>query len=374
MSATPADLSPAGRPAGSPGRPRRPADPDEISVLSLVNTILRHRGLVVGVAVVSLLTLVGLTLLGPRTYVSSSAVLPRSRNVASNLAGLAEQFGLTVPMTENTESPDFYVDLLRTRHILSQAVRTRYVFHSDTGRMSGTLVELFRVKGRTGALREEAAIQLLRDNLEIDVRKTGVVSLDVTTRYAALSELVNRRLVELIQRFNLDTRQSQAGAERKFTEGRLDEVQRDLREAENRLQAFLQGNRDYRNSPVLLFQQERLNRQVSRQQELYNSLSKAYESAKIEEVRDTPVLTVVEPPQLPIRPKPRGLLKKGVLALAVGTLIGVLLAFGLDLLVRSRHEYSDDFEEFTALRRAAVDDLLHPSRPLRRLARARRSA
>lgn len=367
MSPTPADFSKPGRAATPTGKAPRAADPDEISVLSIVNVVLRNRGLVLGTAVLCFATLVAVTLLKPRTFLSSSALIPKSRNAASNLAGLAAQFGLAVPASEGTDSPDFYVELLQTRYILGQAVLTKYDFDTAAGRVSGTLVDLYKIKGETSALRKERAIQRLRKDIETDVHKTGVLSLDVTMPYASLSEQVNRRLVELMQQFNLDTRQSQAGAERRFTENRLNETQRDLRESEDKLQAFLQRNRDYRNSPLLVFQEERLNREVSRQQQLYSSLSEAYESAKIEEVRNTPVLTVVEPPELPIRPKPRGLLKKGVLAFAVGSLIGILLAFGRDLLIRSRHHYTDEFEEFAALRRAALDDLLHPWRPLRRL-------
>lgn len=351
-----------------------PADPDEISVLSLVNVVLRHRGLVAAVALLCFVTVLVLTLLQPRMYLSESALLPKSREGVSNIAGIAAQFGFNVPTTESTESPEFYEELLQTRHILGQAVETKYIFETRSGRMSGTLVELFEIDEDTEALRKEGAVEELRENVEVDVHETGVVSLGVTTRYATLSQLVNRRLVELMQQFNLQTRQSQAGAERRFTEQRLKEVQQDLRSAEDRLQSFLQRNRDYRNSPVLAFEQERLAREVSRQQSLYTSLSEAYESAKIEEVRDTPVLTIVEPPQLPIRPEARGTIKKGLLALAVGLLVGVLLAFGRDLLARSRHQSADEFEEFAALRRAALDDLLHPWRPLRRLFRRRRPA
>jgi uncharacterized protein involved in exopolysaccharide biosynthesis len=351
-----------------------PADPDEISVLSLVNVVLRHRGLVAGTALLCFLTVVVLTLFQPRTYLSESALLPKSREGVSNLAGIAAQFGFNVPTTESTESPDFYEELLQTRHILGQAVETRYAFETDAGRMSGTLVDLYEIDEDTEPLRKEGAIEELRDDIEVDVKETGVVGLEVSTEYPALSQLVNRRLVELMQEFNLRTRQSQAGAERRFTEQRLKEVEQDLRRAEDRLQAFLQRNRDYRNSPVLVFEQERLAREISRQQSLYTSLSEAYESAKIEEVRDTPVLTIVEPPQLPIRPEARGTIKKGVLALAVGLLVGVLLAFGRDLMVRSRHQAGDEFEEFAALRRAALDDLLHPWRPLGRLFGRRRPA
>jgi uncharacterized protein involved in exopolysaccharide biosynthesis len=235
-----------------------------------------------------------------------------------------------------------------------------------------TLVDLYKIKGKTESERKDHAIQRLGKDIKADVHKTGVVSLEVTMPYAPLSELVNRRLLELMQQFNVNTRQSQAGSERRFAGQRLEEVERDLRGAEDQLQSFLLRNREYRNSPVLMFQQERMTREISRQQALYSSLSEAYESAKIEEVRDTPVLTIVEPPQTPIRPKSRGLLQKGFLALAVGSLLGILLAFGGDLLASSRHQHGDEFEEFTSLRRAALDDLLHPWRPLRRLRKRRR--
>jgi uncharacterized protein involved in exopolysaccharide biosynthesis len=372
VSATPADFPAAPRASGPAGKAAPPADPDEISVLRLVNIVLRHRGLVIGVAALCFVSLVTVTLLQPRTFLSSSALLPKSRSTESNLAGLAAQFGLSVPTREGTESPEFYVELLETRLILGQAVETNYAFGSGAARMSGTLVDLYKIKGKTESERKDHAIQRLGKDIKADVHKTGVVSLEVTMPYAPLSELVNRRLLELMQQFNVNTRQSQAGSERRFAGQRLEEVERDLRGAEDQLQSFLLRNREYRNSPVLMFQQERMTREISRQQALYSSLSEAYESAKIEEVRDTPVLTIVEPPQTPIRPKSRGLLQKGFLALAVGSLLGILLAFGGDLLASSRHQHGDEFEEFTSLRRAALDDLLHPWRPLRRLRKRRR--
>jgi len=132
--------------------------------------------------------------------------------------------------------------------------------------------------------------------------RTGTVRLSVTTPYAALALRVNQRLLEAAEPVQSRQRQSQAAAERRFTEQRLDEVKQELSHAEDKLQAFLQRNRDYRDSPQLSFEQDRLAREVARQQQLYTSLSQAYEQAKIEEVRDTPVFTVVERPDLPIRP------------------------------------------------------------------------
>ena len=47
-----------------------------------------------------------------------------------------------------------------------------------------------------------------------------------------------------------------------------------------------------------------------------------YEQARIDEVRNTPVITVVEPPDLPTRPNPRRTVLKGLLGLIVGLLMG----------------------------------------------------
>ncbi|HEX5635067.1 MAG TPA: hypothetical protein VFX50_17610, partial [Gemmatimonadales bacterium] len=52
------------------------------------------------------------------------------------------------------------------------------------------------------------------------------------------------------------------------------------------------------------------------------SLRQAYEQARLEEVRDTPTITVVEDALLPARPDSRKLVQKLALALAVGLLFG----------------------------------------------------
>ena len=77
--------------------------------------------------------------------------------------------------------------------------------------------------------------------------------------------------------FNLNNRQQQAGAERAFIEKRLADAQSQLSNAENNLQAFLTENRDFRSSPTLQLEFDRLNRTVASRQSLYNSLAASYE-------------------------------------------------------------------------------------------------
>ena len=54
-------------------------------------------------------------------------------------------------------------------------------------------------------------------NSELD-RPSGVVTFEVETFNPQLSAKIAQRLLDLLNRFNLETRQSQAAAERRFTE------------------------------------------------------------------------------------------------------------------------------------------------------------
>jgi hypothetical protein len=238
--------------------------------------------------------------------------------------------------------------------------------------VSATGVDLFApASERRPAFRREAAIARLGERIKSRVTAaTSVIEGDRESARPAPREASSRARGGAHQRVQLQRRQSQAAAEREFTFRRLEEVRGDLRQAENRFEAFLERNRGF-DSPSLLFEQDRLRRAVSLQQQLFTTLAQAYEQAKIDEVRDTPVITVIEAPETPIRPEPRGTVRKVVLAALGGTLLGLALAFGLDFTRRVEDDGSPEYAEFQKLKRAAVDDLTHPWRPLVRLVRPR---
>src|SRR5213078_3152039 len=71
-----------------------------------------------------------------------------------------------------------------------------------------------------------------------------------------------RALIDLLNEFNLQRRQSQSRAQRQFTEQRLEQAERELREAEGAQLHFLEANRRYSESPLLAFQGARLERAV----------------------------------------------------------------------------------------------------------------
>lgn len=125
--------------------------------------------------------------------------------------------------------------------------------------------------------------------------------------------------------FNLTVRQSTGRHRREFVEGRVGQAEMDLRNAEDQLRSFLERNRTWQSSPQLTFEQQRLSRQVTLQQDLYLNLRHEYETARIEEVNNTPVVTVIDQPSIPgRRARPQRVLTVLIVAIVVALLACVL--------------------------------------------------
>jgi hypothetical protein len=114
----------------------------------------------------------------------------------------------------------------------------------------------------------------------------------------------------------------------------------------------------------LRFQDERLAADISLQRQLFTTLSQAYEQAKIDEVRDTPVITVVELPEVPVRPDSRGVLLRALGGLFAGMLVGMALATVRAVTQARTVQRSEEFEAFTLLKHETLADFKRPWRPL----------
>jgi uncharacterized protein involved in exopolysaccharide biosynthesis len=284
-----------------------------------------------------------------RTWSAEASLVPQeSGGDLARLGGLAAQFGVPLPGGSGAAaSPDFYSALLRSRALLRDVVRTTYEYRDAAGvAQKGDLVTLLLIKGDTPAMREERAIDRLIDLSATGVSaKTSLVQLTVQAPAPELARLIAERMLQLLNRFNQERRQTRAGAERRFIEGRLADVRAELRTREESLRAFEQGNRVY-DAPALGLARERLQTEVQTRRTLVMSLTESYERARMDEVRDTPVVTVVEPPHTPARPDSRRVLLKAI----AGGLLGVLLAgiwMVTGAIMRRRRESGDpSFLEF----------------------------
>lgn len=338
-----------------------------MSALRFVNVLLRHRKFVMATPfALAVLVVVG-TLLLPPSYTVTASFTPETESAqASRLSGLASQFGISVPAGQAGQSPQFYAYLLRTRELLRATVVTEYDLSgtdeqnsngSETGG-SGDLVYHLDIEENPRSVAVAEAVRKLREHFSVSANpETGVIELSVSTHSPELSQQVADRMLDLVNQFNLERRKSQAAAKRAFIEEQLDKARAALRAAEDSLERFLEQNRQYENSPALRFERQRLQRRVELRQQVFNSLAQSFQQSKIDEVRNTPVVTVVEPPQPPARSDPRGLPLKLVLGLLVGGGLAVFWAFGREMLASSRRTDPDDYREYARLKDESVSEV-----------------
>lgn len=339
------------------------SDADEISLFALGNSLLRHRRMLSTLIAVGAAIGLAAGLRSPRVFRSSATFIPQgSEGGASGFALAASQLGIRVPSTNGGGwGPPIYVDLLGSRALLEPIALDTVVVSEESGHRI-PIVDLLEVKASTAARRVDLAVSALRGMVTpSEVKTLGGVQVSVTTRWPSVSLAIAQRLVRGVNEFNLQTRKSQATAERQFAEAQAAEAESALRAAEDRLQSFLQGNRIVAGSSQLGFDQDRLQREVQLRQQVYTSLLQSREEAKIREVRDTPVITVIEDPRLPLIGESRKVAQKALVGAFVGVLIGLLIVLMREWLTALRGAPNEEVREFFRLLQDATP------RSLRRL-------
>ena len=254
--------------------------------------------------------------------------LPGGLGGLGGLAGMATEMGVGLG-ADAAESPAFYVQLLRSRELLTRLLESRFpdprtASPADSARL-GELLELGEPK--TAARRLELGVEKLRDDIVVRADgRTNLVSYDVDMPYAELSAAVANRAASLVEEFNRQQRTTRARAKRVFVGERLAEAERDLRAAENRHRNFLAQNRQYQRSPTLVAEERRLERRMTEAGDMASSLRREHESARIEEVNDAPVVTLVDTAVAPQRPRWPRPVPVAVLAIVTGLVLGTLAA------------------------------------------------
>lgn len=321
---------------------------DEISFLSLGTALLRRRWRIARWTGIGAVLAAIVVFSRPALYVASASFVTQGQTDASRsgLASLAGQFGVSLPGGNQSLSPDFYAQLLKSRELL-QSIVIDTLTVQELGNKRVLFLDLFDIRGDTQKRREEQGVRALNRLVSAAVnRTTGVVEFSVATRWPSVSMAIAQALVEAVNDFNRRTRQEQAGAERKFIEGRLSLAGADLRASEDRLEQFLKSNRQFASSPDLTFERDRLQRDVTLKQQVFTSLTQSYEEVRIREVRDTPVITLVESPAVPTLPEPRRRLFGLLVGILLGALVGSVSALASEGMARRRNAGSPEAVEF----------------------------
>ena len=298
----------------------------EVSLLTLAAMLLKHRKLIASFVAFAMGITVLRIELRSATYTASAVFITSLSRSSFGVSSLAAEFGLSLPGGSGQMGPQFYADLLETREILRSILASPFPDTSTDARAS-RIIDSLGVSGKDDESRRERALRKLGMMLNTTVSpKTGFVTVTARATSPRLASTIVAHSIDAINGFALAGHQSQATAERKFVEQRLEDVGHELRAAEDELQSFVESNRDL-HAPALQFREDRLRRAVAEKQGVYSALAQAYEQAKIDEVRDTPSIMIIDPPKTPVVSDGRGLAKWLVVSCIGGLMMGLAVAF-----------------------------------------------
>lgn len=257
---------------------------------------------------VLILALAYLLFLTKPFYDSTITILPeygsKSSSMLSQLSGLASIAGVKVGESAPTE---IYQILISSETVLQNVIYTKYLTKEFPD--SVNLIEYFKIdeKDDNPAIQKRKNFLVLYENLtkgristDVD-RMTKILNITVTMPEAELSADVSNKLAQSLDLYIRTQRKSYATEQSFYLEKRTKQVKDSLTAAENNLKTFREQNRIVVQSPNLLLEQGRLMRNVEILQTVFIELTKQLEIAKIDQVKDAPVLNVKEYAKNPVK-------------------------------------------------------------------------
>ena len=317
------------------------AAPGELDLRPLVRRVWAQRRLVLATTLVAAVLGVLVSMLVPKWYRSTAVILPpEETDITANLGVMGRalsKFPALGEFGEYTTPADIYKAILRSRTVQGDLIDR---FH---------LMDVYRIKSR------ETAMKRLAKSTGVKLNPDGTIEVYVEDRDPRRAAALAGGMIDALDRYNIAKRNTQGHRTRVFLEQRVAEVDSALRASEVALKQYQEAhstvapvsapsNTEVASAADLMAQKialevrigvlrgylredndqlvqarrqlAELERQIARipalqsdlarlvrdnklQEQLYLLLSAELEDARVKEMRDTPTVTVLDPPVVP---------------------------------------------------------------------------
>jgi len=282
---------------------------DEIDLRALFQVLWGGRKLIAKIT--GFMTLIGIlyALLATPLYKSTITMYPNSDSDSgglSQLQGMASMFGMNMGGSEST----FHIpDIISSRSLRTKIIHKKWdsdTFNSPVDLITywginvenkfsfnplnwfSTSDENMNLKWKSSALKE------MKDRITVTEDKTGLITVNIFMEESELAAQIANYIYLGVVEFTNVNHSETAKLNREFIQERQIEVRAILINTENSLKEFRSKNRQVIDSPQLQLELERLLREVEIQTQVYITLQQQYELARIEEVKKTPSVVVLD--------------------------------------------------------------------------------
>ena len=306
-----------------------PEQDEVIHLLPIVNIFLINRRYIFLPACYLAFGVWLLTLLLSPVYTATASFMISGNSSNEKVAGGNLNTGVDAGIDEFSGLPQYWSALLHSSEFLTKVVKPQLGLDVKKSH-ANWLRELVGDDDDPDATTQKA-VNLLKGMVSISPdpkSKRVILQLSVTSTDPTLSSNIAESLIQAISAYGGDERNQKAIENRDFIQQRLSITEQELGKAEKALTSFLTRNKKT-NLPRMETDKQRLERAVTVQEELFMSLRKQLELAKLKVQEDSTVLRILEQPSAQ-RTGPKRL-RMVLVAFFVG-----LVIFGGRIFVRDR--------------------------------------
>ena len=334
-------------------------EPPSISLLQIVNVLLRRRWMIIGGTLALTAGVAGYSYLLPSTYSASATFLPSRAAPMSNRMGAMVGAAGSIDDADANTSPEYYTALFKSRAFLEAILHQRFMVQARGERGEQVeLLETFEIEAESAQERVARGAEAFLKTITIVAGKSKSLGPQLITVTATAGEpqlaadVANAFLAELLK-YNESVRNSKAASNRTFVETQVGKARVLLAEAEEAFADFSTRNRKIA-TPDLQTEKDRLARAVKAQEEVFITLLKQLELAKIQEHEDQQTVEIIEQARAPLaRTSPN---RRNMVTIAgfAGVFLFGILALALEYfktLDRDEKDVKELFENLGGIRR-----------------------
>ncbi len=241
-------------------------------------------------------------------YTSSAKVLPigDSGNSFSEMAGMASQLGLGMPMNFGNEIPwdEMFPEIIKSENLGQSILKEKFSTnkYGEAQTLSSIIEKEYKLKNKSIIFLEKMIIHEFNKMIRVSKsRLSPIVTIELNFFEAQVAVDILRKIIDVAGKTQVKIKLKQISEKRQFVEERILEVMSALKDAEIKLKDFKESNRRVDKSPSLKLEESRLEREVSLQTTLYMTLKSQFENVKIEEVEEAAMIEVIDGPILPFK-------------------------------------------------------------------------
>ena len=258
-------------------------------------------------------------------YESTAKIMASSGG--SQAAGIAAQFGINLG-TKQSEPEWVYPEIIKSRTLARAMLKRK--FDTEKFGPQKPLLQILTFGDEEPTVGLDTLIKAGINGFisMIGIQQNGsFYDLTISAPEPVFARDVAIALIEELDAHQREYNKAKTSETRQFIEERIIDTRKELEAAEEALRDFTNRNRRIEKSPALQLERQRLAREVSVLIGVFTILKQQLETAKIEEVKESDYVIVLDPPEAALSPSSPRKKQTVWLAIILGMFLGLFIGF-----------------------------------------------